>query len=130
VVRNTSRFEVVRTALGIAALVASAPVAGALEADINTKLPYNISYTLDPIEVSVAVKGGGSGTYHVYDFFKNEIAKGSVSGSKTFSFKPPRYCWYVVGVESGGDGVARFIGVTPDFKGAHKMVDGVTNRVH
>jgi hypothetical protein len=109
----------------ITALALPCVPARALDADIDFGLPYNISYELAPVTVKIALKGGAGANYHVYDFYKNEIASGRFSGGgHTFRFAPPKYGWYVVNCESGGRGVARFMGVTPKLKGVHTLLPG------
>jgi hypothetical protein len=102
------------------------PTMGEFQAQISTALAYNLAYTLDPVEVTIQVMKGdpAKATYHVYDIYKNEHAKGRLTGSTTtFTFNPPRYGWYMIQCLAK-EGDAIFLSVTPEFEGAHTLMPG------
>ena len=123
--RSGGRASAVLAAAAAVILAAAVGSGVASAAGISVKLAYNIAYDLSPIQIEL----DGGPSYAIYDFMKNTVAKGSVSGRKTVTFTPPKYGWYMVecGTEQNGaftSGVGKFIGVTPKYPNAHTMVQG------
>ncbi len=125
VIRFRSMPPLAGFCLGV--LLAVAGSASALDVTINVKLPYNIAYTLDPVNVELQVKGAlpKGAFWRVYDIYKRKVAGGLLAAAKSvITFKPPRYGWYLVACEAQGKGVAKFVGVTPKFRGVHTLAAG------
>jgi hypothetical protein len=128
--------------LGLLAGKASGAAAAtpAMEGIINVKAPYNLAYELAPIEVELGVKNASQHelklSWHVYDMYKNEVAKDEWTAKldkgqaiKTVSFTPPRFGWYAVQLQAYArkerlGGWQKHVGVTPRFPGMIELKQG------
>ena len=124
------------------AAVSSALVLG-LNLAVETKLPYNVTCELAPVSAEFVVKAGVRRvqeldvSYHVYDAYKNEAAKGSFAlklkdgeeSRQAVSFTPARWGWYSVQFQAAHKGerltgLACHVGATPKFAGMPVLAPG------